>query len=109
MKIKDKTIKIDIEKSTPKTLKYENYKDDESIKFLILENNREVDLSDYTAEIFFNSSKDDFFSIQCRVTKNVVEVPLTKVFHNKKGDFTFEIVFVGNGQRVTTFAMYLKI
>lgn len=108
MATKNKIIKIDIEKSMPKVFEYKKYKNDGVMIFSILENNQEVDLSDYTARIYCQTHNKSF-SVQCNITNNTVEFPLTEDIFLEKGTVSFEIVFVGKSQRVTTFRMYLKI
>lgn len=108
MAIKNKIIKIDIEKSIQKVFEYKRYKDDGTMFFSILEDNQEVDLSGYTAKVYCQSH-NKIFSIQCNILNNIVEFPLTEDISLEKGVVSFEIVFTNKRQKVTTFRMYLKI
>lgn len=107
MNKKNKVILIDIERNAPKSFKYEEYKKNNFIKFSILENNNEIDLSEYTAEIFFKLSNGNTSSVTCDIVENLVHLPLYKIPFEKGKNITFEIVFKGKKQRVTTFKMYL--
>ena len=99
--------RIDIEKSTGETFKQKDYKDKGFIPVVILENGKEVDLSNYRAKVLFEISNEEINEKQCEIIDNMIKVNIEN-FGNIKTTIPFEIVLNGNNQRVTTFVMYLK-
>ena len=101
--------RIDIEKSIATVFKYKDYKEKGYIPIIILEDEEEVDLSNYKARVFFEISVDEILEKTCEITNNVIKIDLDKNIFIEKGKLPFEIVLDGNNQRVTTFKMYLKV
>ena len=99
--------RIDIEKSTGETFKQKDYKDKGFIPVIILENEEEVDLSNYRAKVLFEISNEEVDEKQCEIVDNVIKVNIEDI-GIINDSIPFEIILNGNNQRVTTFVMYLK-
>ena len=99
---------IDIEKSTRKIFKYKKYASKGSLSIRILENGKNVDLSNYVAKVFFKFS-NDIISLPCSIDGNTIAIPLKEEYFTKKGKVPFEITLESDEQRVTTFMMYLDV
>ena len=100
---------IDIDKSISQVFKYREFKKEDYIPIVILEDEEIVNLTEYEAIVYFRFSNDNVKSFQCPIINNVVQVPLKEEYFTKKEKVLFEIVFTNDTQRVTTFKMYLDV
>jgi hypothetical protein len=106
--MKNKIIRIDIEKKRKEVFEYKKYREDNMLVFLIVEDGKIVDMKNYKGKVLF-LLKDKIVEKDCQIENNQIKV----LFYNdvilEKGIIPFEIVLEGNEQIVTTFRMFLKI
>ena len=105
----DKTIILDINKNILKKEKYKRYSENSLLQVTIKENDNDVDLTNYTAKVYFELPNGEVLNFPCDIINNQVNVNLTNDLFLNKGNVYFEIILNNSIQKVTTFITCLEV
>lgn len=105
----ERIIILDINKNILKKERYRVYSKDSLLKVEIIENNKVVDLSSYTAKVYFELPDKSILNFPCDIVDNKVNINLTSDLFLNKGNVYFEIILNNSIQKVTTFITCLEI
>jgi hypothetical protein len=110
MKMKVETIKMDIDIYKFSIIPcYKQTDIDKSLEIIITKNNKNIDLSEYNATVYFELPSKKVLNYPCDIIENKVEVILTEEVLFNRGRVYFEIVLKNSTQKVTTFTACLEV
>ena len=102
-------ITLDINKNILKKEKYKRYSENNLLKVIIKENDKDVDLIDYLAKVYFELPSGEVLNFPCEIIDNQVNINLINDLFLEKGKVYFEIILYNSKQKVTTFVNCLEI
>lgn len=105
----ERIITLDINKNILKKEKYKKYSTDNLLIVIIKENDKDVDLNGYTANVYFELPSGEVLTSPCNILNNQVNINLTNDLFLNKGKVYFEITLKNSIQKVTTFMTCLEI
>lgn len=105
----DKLLILDIEKEPIEILEYEKNSESSLLEVIIEENEKEVELSEYKAKVYFKLPNNELLSYSCKIINNKINIILEEKIFLKIGRVYFEIKLENKTQRVTTFLTYFKV
>jgi hypothetical protein len=100
---------LDIEKENIEILTYKLNEEESLLKIEIEENEKEVELSEYKAKVYFKLPNNELLSYSCKIINNKINIILEEKIFLKIGRVYFEIKLENKTQRVTTFLTYFKV
>ena len=105
----NKTIILDINKNILKKEKYKRYTESGLLQVIIKENDKDVDLTNYIAKVYFELPDKSILNFPCDIVDNKVNINLISDLFLNKGNIYFEIILNNSIQKVTTFITCLEI
>ena len=105
----EKTIILDINKNILKKEKYKRYTENSLLQVIIKESGKDVDLTNYTAKVYFELPDNSILNLPWDIVDNKVNINLISDLFLNKGNIYFEIILNNSIQKVTTFITCLEI
>ncbi len=107
--MRERTISIDINSKSFKTLKYKQYDHNNILNIVLKKDKQLVDWSSYTTRGFFELPDKTVIQRNLNVEKSTISIILEDVILEQNGKVILEIVLSNGEQIVTTFSIYLDI
>ena len=108
--MRDRIIVLDINKDIFKALKYKQYDNNNTLRIIVKDNEKDVDITKYNIDSYFKLPRGETLKKDCVIiSNNMIKIMLTKDVLSQSGMVSLEITLSNNEQVVTFFRIYLDI
>lgn len=107
--MRDRIINVDICGSSFKNLKYKQYDNNNILKIKLYEDDKEINISSYTARAFFQLPSKTILQNDCIIENNTILITLDNDVLSEYGKVSIEIALSNDKQIVTTFTIYIDV
>lgn len=107
--MRERTVTIDIDEGNYRILRYKQYDNNNILKIIIQENKEEVNLSMYTARLFFKLPSNIILEKDTVIKNNQIIVTIDSGILSESGRIKVDLTLSSSDQLVSAFTMYFDV
>ena len=107
--MRERTITIDMDEGNYRILRYKQYDNNNILKIIIQENKEEVNLSMYTARLFFKLPSNIILEKDTVIKNNQIIVTIDSGILSESGRIKVDLTLSSSDQLVSAFTMYFDV